>query len=54
MEVNPTEASALAPEMEVGHTEASHAVSRMAEKKETIEKKSLACYEANNFPQSFN
>jgi hypothetical protein len=54
MEVNPTEASALAPEMEVGHTEASPSVSRMAEKKETEEKKSLACHEANNFPQSFN
>ena len=49
MEVNPTEASTLAPEMEVGHTEASPSVSRMAEKKETEEKKSLVCHEANNF-----
>jgi hypothetical protein len=49
MEVNPTEASASAPEMEVGHTEASPSVSRMAEKNETEEKKSLVCHEANNF-----
>ena len=54
MEVNPTKASASVPEMEVDHTEASPSVSRMAEKKETEEKKSLACHEANNFPQSFN
>jgi hypothetical protein len=33
MEVNPTEASALVPKMEVGHTEASPSVSRMAKKK---------------------
>ena len=54
MEVNPTKESALAPEMEVGHTEASPSVSRMAEKKETEEKKLVVCPEANNPSQSFN
>jgi hypothetical protein len=49
MEVNPTKASPSDPEMEVGHTEVSPSVSRMAEKKETEEKKSLTCHEANNF-----
>ncbi len=41
MEVIPTEASASVPEMEVGHTEASPSVSRMAEKKETEEKETI-------------
>ncbi len=41
MEVIPTEASALVPEMEVGHTEASPSVSRRAEKKETEEKECI-------------
>jgi hypothetical protein len=54
MLLNPTEASTSASEIEVGHTEASPSVSRMTEKKETEEKKSLACHEANNLSQSFN
>ena len=43
MEVNPTKESALAPEMEVGHTEASPSVSRVVEKKETEEEKETIC-----------
>jgi hypothetical protein len=41
MEVIPTKASASVPEMEIGHTEASPSVSRVAEKKETEEKETV-------------
>ena len=41
MEVIPTKASALVPEMEIGLTEASPSVSRVAEKKETEEKETV-------------
>ena len=40
MEFNSTEASASGSKMEVGHTEASPSVSRMAEKQETLKRKS--------------
>jgi hypothetical protein len=41
MEVIPTEAFALVPKMEVGHTEASPSASRMAKKKETARKETV-------------
>jgi hypothetical protein len=41
--------------MEVGHTEASPSVSRMAEKQETEEKKSFVYHDASNISfQPFN
>jgi hypothetical protein len=54
MEIIPTEASASVPEVEVGHTEASPSVSRMAERKRQKKKKPFICPEANSLSQSFN